>query len=83
MVGFGRNEETYPSHESQSGRLQQSTDGGLTWTTIKTVAWHSVQFDFINEQVGWAIVTNDDAVSLVYTTNGGRSWVELDPVIVP
>ncbi|MEJ2571491.1 MAG: hypothetical protein P8Y98_13220 [Anaerolineales bacterium] len=55
----------------------------MTWTTIKTVAWHSVHFDFINEQVGWAIVTNDDAVSLVYTTNGGRSWVELDPVIVP
>ena len=67
----------------QSNQLQQTTDGGLTWTTIKTVTWQSAQFDFVNEQVGWSIVTNDDATSLVYTTDGGSSWIEIKSVVVP
>lgn len=69
--------------ENQSGQLQQSTDGGSTWVTIKTVAWQSGQFDFVSEQIGWAIVTNDDATSLLYTADGGSSWAGIDPVIVP
>lgn len=65
------------------GQLQQTSDGGSNWVTIKTVAWENAQFDFISEQEGWALVTNADITALVHTTDGGRTWEEIKPVIVP
>lgn len=65
------------------GQLQQTTDGGLNWLTIKTVAWQDAQFDFISEQEGWALVRNADATAFVHTTDGGKTWEEIKPVIVP
>jgi photosystem II stability/assembly factor-like uncharacterized protein len=64
-------------------KLQQTTDSGINWTTIKSVAWQSAQFNFINEQEGWAIVTIGDAHALVHTTDGGNTWLEIHPVIAP
>jgi photosystem II stability/assembly factor-like uncharacterized protein len=63
------------------GQLQQTTDGGLNWITLKTVGWESAQFDFINEQEGWAIVTSADSAAFVHTTDGGNMWEEIKPVI--
>jgi photosystem II stability/assembly factor-like uncharacterized protein len=65
------------------GALQYTNDGGLMWTTIKSVAWETAQFDFVNEQEGWAIVGNDDASALVHTVDGGFTWSEIKPTIVP
>jgi photosystem II stability/assembly factor-like uncharacterized protein len=65
------------------GQLQQMTDDGLTWTTIKTTAWDTAQFDFINEKEGWAIVSTGNVSALVHTTDGGSSWTESKPVIAP
>ena len=67
----------YSTGKGQASQLQQTIDGGQTWTTIKTVAWQTAQFDFANERVGWAIVTNGDVTALVHTSDGGRSWVEI------
>jgi hypothetical protein len=69
----------YSPGEDQVSQLQQTADGGQTWTMVKSVAWQSAQFDFVNEQVGWAIVTDGDATALTYTSDGGETWEELKP----
>jgi photosystem II stability/assembly factor-like uncharacterized protein len=65
----------------ESNQLQYTTDGGYTWTAIKTVAWQSAQFDFVSELVGRAIVSDGTNSSLVRTIDGGRSWSEIKPVV--
>jgi photosystem II stability/assembly factor-like uncharacterized protein len=65
-------------------KMYRTTDGGLTWTPITTVAWDHAQFDMINEQVGWAIVSIGDLPSaLVKTSNGGKTWQEIKPIVGP
>jgi photosystem II stability/assembly factor-like uncharacterized protein len=65
----------------QLSELQHTTDAGQTWNTLKSVAWQEAQFDFIDEQEGWALVNIGDAAALVHTTDGGRTWTELKPVV--
>jgi photosystem II stability/assembly factor-like uncharacterized protein len=70
----------YTEPDTQRHRLQRSRDGGRTWSTLATVIWETAQFDFVSEQVGWAIVTGAGASALVHTTDGGRNWTEIRPV---
>lgn len=65
------------------GELQQTTDGGLNWATIKIVTWDDAQFDFVNEQEGWAIISGGRAMAFLRTDNGGQTWAELNPIIGP
>lgn len=67
--------------DGQPNSLQQTIDGGLTWTTIKTIAWQSAQFEFTSERVGWAIVSGGTNFALVHTVDGGKTWIEIKPVI--
>lgn len=61
--------------------MYRSEDDGETWTFIKTVSWDG-QFTFIDDQTGWAVATNDNREkALVQTTNGGKTWSRLDPVV--
>jgi len=69
--------------DGQPNSLQQTADGGLTWRTIKAVAWQTAQFDFVSEQVGWAIVSDTMSFALVHTVDGGKTWIEIKPVIAP
>lgn len=69
-----------PGSDGQPGLLQQTTDGGSTWQTIKSVAWQSAKFDFTSELVGWAIVGDGANFALVRTSDGGIFWVQLKPV---
>jgi photosystem II stability/assembly factor-like uncharacterized protein len=71
------------SDDDQPNSLQQTTDGGLTWSTIKSVTWQTAQFDFVSEQVGWAIVSDSINSALVHTIDGGKTWIETEPVIAP
>ena len=63
--------------------LQQTTDGGMTWTTLRKVDWLTAQFDFINGQVGWAIVSDGANSALFHTVDGGTNWTEIKPVSAP
>lgn len=65
----------------QGNSLQQTVDGGLTWNTLKTVGWQTAQFDFVNDQAGWAIVGDGMTSALVHTADGGKTWTELNPLI--
>jgi photosystem II stability/assembly factor-like uncharacterized protein len=74
-----------PNHAYLLGQsMYSTTDGGLTWKLITTVAWDHAQFDLITDQVGWAIVSIGDLPSaLVKTSNGGKTWQEIKPVVGP
>jgi photosystem II stability/assembly factor-like uncharacterized protein len=62
--------------------ISGSGDGGRTWTKKLTVSWNG-QFSFIDAQQGWAVATNQGAIALVKTTDGGGSWEQLHPLIAP
>lgn len=66
--------------------LYHTTDGAQTWAKVKTVNWDG-QFSFVNELLGWAVARSEtDAgtlIALVQTTDGGKNWFEIHPVIVP
>ena len=61
---------------STNGRwLQKTMDGGKTWESIKSVAWTTARFEFVDAQTGWAIVTGGAGQPvLVRTTDGGATW---------
>jgi photosystem II stability/assembly factor-like uncharacterized protein len=55
--------------------LQQTHDGGQTWSAIKTVEWDG-KLNFINEQIGWALAykeANTD-MAVIFTADGGKTW---------
>ena len=62
--------------------LEQTRDSGVTWTKIKTIQWRGT-LDFIDDRVGWILASTytDNAVALVHTTNGGKGWDEIHPVV--
>jgi photosystem II stability/assembly factor-like uncharacterized protein len=65
------------------GEIQQTTDGGLNWLTIKFVTWEDAKFDFVSEQEGWAVASIGRARILLHSINGGRTWADLHPLIGP
>lgn len=60
--------------------IHQTLDGGQSWDHVKTVQWDG-QFSFVTDQVGWAVARQGDALALVTTINGGRTWNLLKPSI--
>jgi hypothetical protein len=64
-------------------QVQQTHDGGQTWLTLKNVIWDRVQFSFISDQEGWALVGIGESSALVQTRDGGRTWIEIKPVVAP
>ena len=60
--------------------IHQTLDGGQSWEFVKTVQWDG-QFDFVSDQVGWAVARSGDALALVTTSNGGKTWDLLKPSI--
>jgi photosystem II stability/assembly factor-like uncharacterized protein len=73
---------TAPTSAAETRDLYQTQDGGQTLTKVKTLNWQG-QFDFVVEQEGWAVAKAGDAVALVHTTDGGRTWKEIRPQIAP
>jgi photosystem II stability/assembly factor-like uncharacterized protein len=73
----------FAANDSQPSLLQQTTNGGLTWQAIKEVAWKTAQFDFVSEQVGWANVSDNLNTALLHTVDGGKTWIEIRPVVIP
>ena len=69
--------------DGQPGLLQKTADGALTWQTIKEVTWETAQFNFVSEQVGWANVSDNLNTALLHTVDGGKTWIEIKPVVVP
>jgi photosystem II stability/assembly factor-like uncharacterized protein len=66
--------------------LFHTTDGGQTWTKVKTVNWDG-QFSFVSDDLGWAVARAETdtttLIALVQTTDSGKTWTEIYPVIAP
>ena len=73
----------FATGDGQPSLLQKTMDGGLAWKTSKEVAWKTAQFNFVSKQVGWANVSDNLNTSLVHTVDGGKTWIEIKPVVVP
>ena len=70
-------------HGMALGRgIYRTADGGKTWSVAKQVNWDG-QFSFLDLNLGWAVATNAGQIALVKTINGGSTWTEIKPVVVP
>jgi photosystem II stability/assembly factor-like uncharacterized protein len=58
----------------------RSTDSGVSWTKIKIVNWDG-QYSFMDPSRGWAVATTEDEIALVATSDGGRTWHIIQPLI--
>ena len=63
-----------------SGFLNRTTDGGMTWTTI-TVPFSISMLTFLDENNGWAMAdlgagAGSNAVAVYQTTDGGNNWIQ-------
>jgi photosystem II stability/assembly factor-like uncharacterized protein len=60
-------------------------DGAHTWKTLHSnLDFDNVtEIDFTSPSIGWAIATDGNSYSLWKTIDGGISWTELSPTLIP
>jgi len=78
---------------NQPGKLYRTFDGGASWELIKRTGWTSVILSFLDEQTGWAVVSDcwpvgscswyNEDTTLVKTTDGGETWHEIETQFLP
>jgi photosystem II stability/assembly factor-like uncharacterized protein len=78
--------------DSLKGKLFATADGGRTWTELPEVAWGG-RLDFISADQGWAIAwpieggepwyQNLEGRVLLRTIDGGLTWEQLQPRLIP
>ncbi len=63
-----------------------TADDGKTWVFVKEVNWDG-QFSFVSDTLGWAVARAESstgtAIAFVQTTDGGKNWTIIHPVIGP
>jgi photosystem II stability/assembly factor-like uncharacterized protein len=64
--------------ETTFDKLYVTHDGGATWTPVATTAFDGGTIEFISAIIGWAL----NSPSLLITTDEGRSWQPLNPVVI-
>jgi photosystem II stability/assembly factor-like uncharacterized protein len=67
------------SNYPNSGFLNRTSDGGMTWTTI-TVPFSGSMLAFLDESNGWALAdlgagAGSNAVAVFQTADGGTNWI--------
>lgn len=67
-----------PDHLNE---IYKTVDGGATWKKFNQASWKTAQFDFVSDQVAWAIVGNGQTLALIHSVDGGITWVEIKPTI--
>lgn len=60
--------------------LYQTANSAATLNPTKSLNWTG-EFSFVSEQLGWAVATSEESKALVQTTDGGKTWKVLTPVI--
>lgn len=65
---------------TQNWDIYQTTDGGTSWTKISTVSWQA-DFNFVSENLGWAVVSTGEEIALVKSEDGGVYWTQIDSTV--
>lgn len=78
--------------DGYGGKLFATEDGGLGWTEVRQVGWDG-RLNFISDRLGWAVAwpaedgepwyQDLEGRALLRTADGGRSWEQLQPRLVP
>jgi photosystem II stability/assembly factor-like uncharacterized protein len=70
--------------ETTFDNLYMTTDGGASWRSVGLASGFSGgEMDFVTSNVGWALSSLVDfKPSLLMTTDGGRTWIELHPAVI-
>ncbi len=72
---------TAPDPNAEGPRdLFTTQNAGETLNRTRQVNW-TAQFSFVSPQLGWAVAQSAEGVALVKTTDGGRTWTEIRPVV--
>ncbi len=61
------------------GAIYRTTDGGMSWKAMAQVSWTG-EPDFVDQENGWIVARAEQAIALVHSSNGGKSWEEIKPV---
>jgi len=65
---------------NQGGAVYHMTNNGSGWSLVTLTQWTG-QPDFVDNLNGWVIAAHNGESALVRTTDGGKSWVVLKPVV--
>jgi photosystem II stability/assembly factor-like uncharacterized protein len=60
--------------------LYATQNAAETLSATKQLNWVG-KFSFVSPQLGWAVAESAEGVALVKTTDAGRSWTEIKPVV--
>ncbi|HEX7394366.1 MAG TPA: hypothetical protein VF313_05515 [Anaerolineaceae bacterium] len=63
-----------------NGVVYHSMDGGSTWALLTSTAWTGLP-DFVDDRTGWVVAEHNQETAFVHTIDGGRTWIEIKPVI--
>jgi photosystem II stability/assembly factor-like uncharacterized protein len=65
-----------------NGAVFSTSDAGRNWNQAASTSWTGVP-DFIDTQNGWVVAVRGSVSAFVHTSDGGRSWEEIKPVVGP
>jgi photosystem II stability/assembly factor-like uncharacterized protein len=78
--------------DGYAGTLHRTLDGGQTWTELRQGTWGG-RLNFISDNLGWAVAWNRDRGEpnyyalqgrvLLRTLDGGSTWEQLMPQLIP
>jgi len=75
MLGTTKEDPTLPA------KLFATSDGGRSWTSVTPTNWQGMP-DFVDASNGWVPAAHADVTALVFSSNGGKTWSALQPVMV-
>lgn len=70
------------THASGAGRIYRTTDGGVSWTLVKSVDYGLNGVTFVDANIGYAVgdaavrTPKPSATELLTTLDGGATWLE-------
>jgi photosystem II stability/assembly factor-like uncharacterized protein len=64
-------------------RLSLTSDGGRTWTAVRTdAAFSPAELQFVSPSTGWSVGYDRGGHSILFqTSDGGRNWQRLEPTL--
>lgn len=63
-----------------NNQIQRTADGGHTWLAVSQVQWQG-HVDFADAQNGWVIASLNGVSGLVHSSDGGKNWQQISPMI--